>query len=181
EPVADLGLPAVVDLDDVDGQVPGVDRGDVLLDVGRGDVGEVVVPRAPAGRCRPDGAHADRRRVPVGPRGQPFLDRGGRRGADRPVRADDQVAVDECGAHRRYRRAGRSPEDGDRVARAGVDGEQALTLEPAVRRGPAGTVALVLGDRPDRPVAGRDVGRVAARRAPALPAVLVDARGTTVD
>ena len=37
EPVADLGLVAVVDLDDVDGEVELADRAQVLLDVVLGD------------------------------------------------------------------------------------------------------------------------------------------------
>jgi hypothetical protein len=47
EPVTDLGLVAVVDLDDVDVEAEGVDRVQVLLDVGLGDPLEVVVPGAP--------------------------------------------------------------------------------------------------------------------------------------
>ena len=56
QPVADLGLVAVVDLDDVDVEPEVADRAQVLLDVVLGDLLEVVVPGAPRGRRRPQAA-----------------------------------------------------------------------------------------------------------------------------
>ena len=91
QPVADGGLVAVVDLEDVDGPVAG--EGEVVADVGLGDVVEVLVPGAPADlERRVDAARTAR--PPTGPRR-----RGRRRRAPRgrPPSTADLVAEDAEG------------------------------------------------------------------------------------
>jgi hypothetical protein len=70
QPVADLGLVAVVDLDHLDRQVEVVHGVEVLEHVRLGDLGEVVVPGAPGGRRRPWRAEPRERGPAVGPGGQ---------------------------------------------------------------------------------------------------------------
>ena len=67
QPVADLGLVAVVELDDVDRQLELLDGVEVLEHVLLGHLHEVVVPGAPDRRRRPDWAHLQRGGVAVAP------------------------------------------------------------------------------------------------------------------
>jgi hypothetical protein len=176
EPVADLRLPPVVDLDHLHRQVVDGERGQVLVHVGLGDLGEVVVPGAPGGGRRPGRGRLDAAGEAVAPAGEQAAEVRTGQGFDRAERADGHPAV----------HIGR-PDGGDLVAAVdggvqagrravpGDDAEQPLALEAARRGGAAGPVGHGLGDRADRPERG-PVDGVRGGRAPALPAVLVHPR-----
>ena len=156
-----------------------VDRAEVLLDVVLRDPLEVVVPGAPGGRRWPQGPDARpprRSRRPTGParssRSAPAR-HGGRDlavgTAPRRCRPTTSARIDGIGPAGRRR-----SEDVHAVAGAGVDGEQALPPERVGRGRPLGSVVAdpaEVADRTERPL----VEAVDRRRAPRLPAVLVDA------
>lgn len=132
EPVAEGALVAVVDLDDVDGEVEGVHRTEVLVDVVLGDGGEVLVPGAPDGGRRPRGREAEA----VRPVRQHRLDVGAGQRLHRPVGADLRPVVPYLQPDGRHgpQRVGRRPQP-DRRAVARVEGQESLPWKT-----PAGTV-----------------------------------------
>jgi len=176
-PVTDSRLPAVVDLDDVDGQVETVHRGEVLLDVTRRHAAEVVVPGAPRRGCL-------RKRADPGPR-RPLVAEGDqgvgdvalhRPRRDRPVRRDDEPTPDELGPDGRDRCAAvraRGRVAGGLPVPAVVDHEDALGLESRCRSRRSGSETHQLLPVLLWPRCGPEHG-IGARRAPALPPGLVD-------
>ena len=192
QPVAQLGLVAVVDLDDVEGEIELAHGDEVLLDVGLGDVLEVVVPGAPGRGRQPQVSDAGRSGEAVAPVRERVVERdvAGRvvhlrhlddRGGHRPVGGDDDAVAPRLRPDRRDRSGtGGGAEDVHPLTGARVDGQQALSPEAVGRGGPVGAVVAypaLLADRPERP----PVEPVGQRRAPRLPTVLVDPGPLRID
>jgi hypothetical protein len=146
-PVAESGLPAVVDLHDLDRQIEPVHRREVALDVARRHLAPVAVPRAPGRPERLSRRRAEPRAEPLGPareRGLAVRTRFPLHGAvglhedavahePRPDRSDLPVRV-----------GGGEDLDGPAVAR--IDGEEPLALEAGLGSGALGTEGHRLPD-----------------------------------
>jgi hypothetical protein len=183
QPITDLGLVAVVQLDHVDRQAEFVDGVEVLEHVLLGHLGEVVVPGAPDRRRRPDGPHLQRGGIPVGPSAQGAEDAAWAivdHLLGSTIRSDDNGMALDPSADRGDRiRTRVSGEHVHRPTGTLLHGERALALKRSLWCRAVRTVVHhpnVLASGTVRPV----MQGVGGGRAPRLPAMLVDQRSSRI-